>query len=556
MLNDYFKATFIAGGLAMFLIVLVLRLLYLQVYKHSFYLNMANNQSLAEITLNKNRGLIYDRNFIKLAENVHSASIYVDAYRIEDSKKFINLLRKYGVYLSDDTKKRIYDKKRFVWIKRGMNIDQAKKIANLDSSLHVIINEDRFYPNGDILSKIVGFTGIDNQGLEGIEAFFDKELRGEDVNIAVLKDSRGNTMVFEDKFVKIKPESEIRLSIDAKLQKIVSSIVYQDLKSFDAKSAIAAAMDVHTGEILFSVSYPTFDGNNFTKFDKKLWKEPLFNYLFEPGSIFKAVTFASLFENGFLRGNEKVNCENGKYSIAGHIFNDVKKHKLLTYDEVFAYSSNIGTIKLTDSLNSKKFYESIKKYGFGISTNPVGFTDEAGLVRDVKEWSLLSKPSISIGQEILVTPVQMLRFYAAIANGGYLIAPTVLKSQLKDKKQIFSSKTSEFMKRLLIKAVNEGTGQNSKSEVLQIAGKTGTAQKFDKSLRKYSNTDYNASFIGFFPAENPKFAVLVLFDSPKKSIYGGNTAAYTFKRIAHQMAIYYNIGLKRIMVKNENRKAS
>ena len=164
MLNDYFKATFIAGGLAMFLIVLVLRLLYLQVYKHSFYLNMANNQSLAEITLNKNRGLIYDRNFIKLAENVHSASIYVDAYRIEDSKKFINLLRKYGVYLSDDTKKRIYDKKRFVWIKRGMNIDQAKKIANLDSSLHVIINEDRFYPNGDILSKIVGFTGIDNQG--------------------------------------------------------------------------------------------------------------------------------------------------------------------------------------------------------------------------------------------------------------------------------------------------------------------------------------------------------------------------------------------------------
>jgi cell division protein FtsI (penicillin-binding protein 3) len=556
MLNDYFKATFIAGGLAMFAIVIVFRLLYLQLYKHNFYADMANSQSLAEITLNKNRGIIYDRNMTKLSENVHSASLYVDAYRLKEIDKFMEQLKKYGIYLSSDTKKRIYEKRRFVWIKRGIDIDLARKIANIDDSLQVVINEDRFYPKGDILSNIVGFTGVDNQGLEGVEAFFDKKLRGENVKITILKDSRGNTMVFEDKYLKIKPESEITLSIDADLQKIVSSILYQDLKTFDAKSAVAAAMDVHTGEILFSVSYPTFDGNNFSKYSKKLWKEPLFYYLFEPGSIFKAATFAALFENGLLTENKVVDCENGKYRIAGHIFNDVKRHKLLRYDEVFAHSSNIGTIKLTESLDSKKFYESLKRYGFGDTTNPVGFTDETGLVRDVKNWSLLSKPSVSIGQEVLVTPIQMLRFYSAIANGGYLVTPTILKMDVKGKEQIFSKKTSEFLKDLLIKVVNEGTGQNAKSEFFQIAGKTGTAQKFDNDAKKYSKTDYNASFIGFFPADNPKFAVIVLFDSPKKSIYGGSTAAYTFKKIVHQMAIHYKLGIKRIMVKNEIRKAS
>ncbi|MBZ4672649.1 penicillin-binding protein 2 [Deferribacterales bacterium Es71-Z0220] len=556
MLNDYFKATFIAGALTVCLIIILGRLLYLQVYKHTFYENFSKKQSTAVITLDRNRGVIYDRNGKVLAQNVYNASVYVDASKVDNPRNFLYILKVNGIELPKKIKEKILKKDRFVWIVRGIDVEKAKKISRLDDNLQMILQENRFYPEGDVASKIVGFTGIDNQGLEGVEAFFDSSLKGEKVNVSVLKDSRGKTLVFEDRAVKTNPENSLYLSIDSNLQKVATSILYNDLKEIGAKSVFAAAMDVNTGEIIFSSSVPTYDSNEFDKYEKTLWKDPLFYYLFEPGSIFKAVTFSVLAEENLIKRDEKVYCENGKYPYAGHIFNDVHKFERLTYEEIFANSSNIGTIKLTEKISSAQFYKYLKKYGFGELTGTKGFAEESGFLRNVKDWSKLSKPSVSIGQEILVTPIQMLRFYGALANGGYAVRPTIIKGKTEEREKILSAQTATLLKKLLIAAVETGTGQNAKSELIKIAGKTGTAQKFDKSTNSYSYRDYNASFIGFFPVEKPRYVMIVTYDSPRKSIYGGSTAAYTFKKIAEQMAIHFRLNINKMMVENENRKAS
>jgi len=556
MLNDYFKATFIAGALTVCLIIILGRLLYLQIYKQSFYENFSKKQSTAVITLDRNRGIIYDRNGKVLAQNVYNASVYVDASKLDNPRNFIYILQVNGIKLSKRIKEKILKKDRFVWIERGIDIEKAKKLTRLDRNLQMILQESRFYPEGDVTSKIVGFTGVDNQGLEGVETFFESSLKGEKVTVSVLKDSRGKTLVFEDRAVKTNPENSQYLSIDSALQKVVTSILYNDLKEIGAKFAFASAMDVNTGEIIFSSSVPTYDSNEYDKYDKTLWKDPLFYYLFEPGSIFKAVTFSVLAEENLIKKDEKIYCENGKYTYANHVFNDVHKFKNLTFEEIFVNSSNIGTIKLIERVSSKKFYKYLKKYGFGELTGTKGFAEESGSLRRVEDWSKLSKPSISIGQEILITPIQILRFYAAIANDGYAVRPTIIKGKTEEKERILGVQTTNLLKKLLIDAVETGTGQNAKSEFIKIAGKTGTAQKFDKSTNSYSYRDYNASFIGLFPVKRPRYVMIVTYDSPRKSIYGGSTAAYTFKKIVEQMTIYYKLNIEKMMVENENRKAS
>lgn len=556
MLNDYFKATFIAGALTVCLIIILGRLLYLQVYKHSFYENLSKKQSTAVITLDKNRGVIYDRNGKVLAQNMYNASVYVDASKLDNPKNFIYVLKVNGIELSKRIKDKILKKDRFVWVVRGVDVEKAKKITRLDDNLQMILQEGRFYPEGGVVSKILGFTGIDNQGLTGVETFFDSTLKGEKVTVSVLKDSRGKTLVFEDRGVKTNPENSLYLSIDSVLQKLATSILYNDIKEIGAKSAFAAAMDVETGEIIFSSSFPTYDSNDYDRYDKTLWKDPLFYYLFEPGSIFKVVSFSVLSEENLLKKDEKIYCENGEYTYANHMFNDVHKFDYLTYEEIFSNSSNIGTIKLIEKVSPRKFYNYLKKYGFGELTGVKGFAEESGILRRVEDWSKLSKPSISIGQEILVTPIQMLKFYAAIANGGYSIRPTIIKGKTEEKEKILSAQTAKLIKDLLTVAVETGTGKNAKSEFIKIAGKTGTAQKFDKLTNSYSKSDYNSSFIGFFPAERPKYVMIVTYDSPKKSIYAGSTAAYTFKKIVEQMIIYFKLNPQKIMVADESKTAS
>ncbi|MGA1862964.1 penicillin-binding protein 2 [Deferribacter thermophilus] len=558
MLSERGKIGFISFVIFCLFITIVLRLGYLQVYKHQYYLKLSKSQSIDEVKIKSERASIYDRNGVLIAKDNNKASLFVYGLDKSKEKEVIKKLRKYNIY-----KKNISG--GFKWLIRNVDVEFAEKVSKVSENIDYIINKKRFYPYIDSLAHILGFTGVDNQGLYGIEAYYEKKLAGEDIIYTVLKDSRGKLITHKNSILNLKNGNLIKITIDSKLQKIAEAILKEDLEKFRANKGIVALMDIKTGEILISLSVPSFDPNNFKKFNKQLWKNPVTHFTFEPGSIFKPVTFAYLFTEKKIDLDKTINCENGAYRVYGNTFNDVHKYKKLSVAEVLVYSSNVGTVKLIDDANNDRFYKFLRKVGFGNPSNVVGGSEEAGLLRPTKEWSKLSKYSLSIGQELYVTPIQMLRFYSGIANGGTFVTPTYIKEIVynnnliipkQKKEQLINPLVAKKIQKLLTLVVEKGTGQNAKSDFVAIAGKTGTAQKFDFSLKRYSSKNYVASFAGYFPADNPQYAMIVVYDSPKSSIYGGSTAAITFRKIAEQVMIYFRQGLKIYRVSDESKRSA
>jgi cell division protein FtsI (penicillin-binding protein 3) len=555
MLSERLKISFLVGIISVVIAVIFVRLIYLQVYKHDFYQKHALKQSISTITLHKDRGTIFDAEGDILAKNIYVASIYSYGKDIKDISYVKRVFAKEGLNLSSKTIKRIRKRKGFVWLKRGVDIEKAQRINSLIKKTNFVIHEKRLYPEKFLAANILGFTGIDNQGLYGAELKFDKVLSGKEVKIVALKDSRGKFILTEDKTAYEKPVSKLYLTINGDLQRIAENILLDDIKYFGAKKVIGLAMDVNTGEILFDVTIPTFDPNNYSRYKRSTWKNASTNYLFEPGSIFKPVTFGFLLSKG-LNLEKKVDCENGRYKIYNHTIKDVHKYKIITAEEVLVHSSNVGTVKLNKDYSSKEFYNFLKEIGFGEKTGIQGLSEEKGQLRNIKKWSGLSKASISIGQEILITPIQILRYYAAIANGGILYTPQILdkysgEEKLEKKvsyKRVLDPDVAENLRYLLTKVVTDGTGKNAGLNFIEVAGKTGTAQKFDNKKGSYSKKNYVAAFAGFFPANNPEIAMLIIYDSPKKSIYGGSTAAISFRKIAEQIAIMKKMNIKEIQV--------
>lgn len=537
--------------------IIVLRLAYLQIVKYDYYTDLAENQVEKVIEITNNRGVIFDRNGNLLASKKKGASIFLYGKGFSDYLSLKNALRQVGIYMNPGEVKSLAQSNGFRWVKRGIDLSQAYRLKDIYPEIGIIKHEMRFYPNNSLSADIIGFTGIDNQGLFGVEYKLDSILKLQKTTFSALRDSRGNLISLENK-VSRDIEKMVYLTIDSQIQRVSEIILENDTKAFGAKLGFAAAIDVYTGDIIFSASYPTFDPNKYYEYPKSLWKNELTQFLFEPGSIFKPIIFSFLIESGLINENERIYCENGSYRVGNHIFNDVRPYSNLNIYDIMVYSSNIGMVKLAGRLNAEKFYKYLKQVGFGNKTNVYGLSEENGYVRPVKDWSKLSKYSITIGQEVLVTPIQMLRFYAAIANDGFLVKPRVINRIVpegyfdSEYKRVFSSDTSNILKGILKEVVIRGTGKNARAALFDIAGKTGTAQKFDTQLKRYSKRDYIASFVGFFPVKKPKYAMIVLYDSPRKSIYGGTTAAKTYKKIAEQIAIIENIGVKQLVARNEN----
>jgi len=534
-----------------FVICIVARLVYLQINKYEFFYGLSQNQSSKEFTIVQNRAVITDRNGEVLAKNKKIASMYVFSKQLENPAQLISELRRVGIGISRKNQQKILDRDGFVWISRDVDVEVAEYFSKKYRSIGYIVDEGRYYPYKNLFSQIIGFVGIDNQGLYGIEKLYDEYLKGEEISIIAWKDSTGKYILFHDKEGIISKEKEFTITLDKNMQTIAELSLMNGVEEFKADKGIAIGMDVKTGEILFAVSYPGFDANKYTKYPQDLWKNYSTYYLFEPGSIMKPFTFIYLLEKDMLNLNENVFCENGKYNIYNHTIKDVHPYGTLSASDVLVKSSNIGTIKLNSKIPSKEFYEYLKSLGFGNATKVVGSGEEEGLLRNYKKWSGLSQPSISIGQEILVTPIQIVRLYAAIANGGYLLKPKFVKtSDNETVRKVFTEKSLSIVRPLLREVVERGTATTAKSDYVSIAGKTGTAQKFDKRLGKYSDSEYTASFAGFFPYEDPKIAMVVIYENPRKSIYGGTTAAVTFKKIAEEISVLLGHKIKHLRIKD------
>lgn len=531
----------------LFFVAITCRLFYLQIVQHDFYDKFVHTQSKVNVVFTKDRGLILDKNLKPLAQNHKVASLYTFGKNIENPDVFVKALKSGGIAVKKDMAKTLSSKDSFVWIARHVSLEKAKELKEKVPGLEYLLEDARFYPEGNMLAGLIGRTGVDNQGLSGIEYYKDKELKGKTIPVNVMKDSRGKLILFDDSVLKTEPDTSIVLTVDSELQAVAESILNGDLENFQATRAMVLAIDVNSGDVVLAAQAAK---------GGKLDKSYATSYLFEPGSIFKAVSFSYLIENGLFRPEEKVNTSK-PVILYGHSIKDVYTYKELTQTEVFTKSSNIGTVTLMMDVPKSDFHKFMVKSGFGQKTGIEGVSEESGVLRDVKKWSGLSLASLSIGQEIMVTPMQVARYYAAVANGGFLVQPRVIDYIITDNKKIytsnaqeriFSEKTSSMLLEMLSSTVNTGTGKRALSNIVTIGGKTGTGQMLDKATGTYSKTDYVASFAGIFPVENPKIAMVVIYESPRSSIYGGQTGAQTFKKIAEQIAFSYDLGNERTKV--------
>jgi cell division protein FtsI (penicillin-binding protein 3) len=555
MSNDKVRINFFASLAFAALGVLMFRVAYLQLVQGDFYTAYAGKQAKGVVESTRGRGFILDVNGEPLALNKKSASLYVFTGEINDRKGFVQKLRQAGLKLSSETVNRLLKNKGFVWIERNMDIHDAEAVQRKVPNVEYIMEEQRLYPERKLAASVIGFTGTDNKGLSGLEYRYENILQGHKMQLLSLKDNKGKRIVYEDTRKEKEIDTYLYMTIDKYLQGMSEEVLREDTARFGAKRGIAVAMDAYTGDIIFAASSGGFDANEFGNYSKKEWKNYPAGFLYEPGSIFKPVLFSLLLDKKNQDIREMVNCENGKFTLYGHEIKDVHPYGILTFRQILMKSSNIGTMKLSDKVTKKEFHEFMQRSGFGQKTGIAGISEEEGILREVNKWSGLSKPSISIGQEIMVTPLQIVRFYSAIANGGRLIRPNIVSRVENggstyrpkfDEVRLFSEQTAQTMQRLLRDVVEEGTGSNAKSDFVPISGKTGTGQKIDTSTGTYSERDYVASFAGVFPAENPRVAMVVLYESPQKSIYGGSTAALTFKVLAEQLSMH--MGLKRSYV--------
>lgn len=526
-------------GVVVFLGVIA-RLVDLQIIDGERYKNFVASQISSHLTVSENRGYIYDKEGNLLAGNKTAASLYTFRKNIGSYNSFVRQLSKYGITLNSKTKNALTKKDTFTWIARQIDIDKAEKMTENINGLEYFKEEARFYPQGSMLANVIGFTGVDNKGYSGIEYHLNKDLEGKRVSVESLRDSRGRLLLFDDKSDMVRADTEVYLTITSRIQSAAEYMLREGAKQFGAKNGSVVAMDIKTGEIILAASVQTFDPHNYSKYPKSSWKNHPFSYVYEPGSIFKTVAFSYLEETGRLDKGIKVDT-NKKITIGGYTYSDTKDYGVLSVDEIYTHSSNIGTAALIRNEKNIDFYNFLYNSGFGSKTGVYGIGEESGILKDVSNWSRTSRTSIAIGYEVLVTPLQMARFYGAVANNGIMVTPVILSKIIKngqeeiiktEEKRIMSPETASYILSLMQKTVEDGTGINAKTQLTKVAGKTGTASIYDSKAKAYSKKNYSASFAGVFPAENPKVAMVVVYESPTSSIYGGSTAANVFRQIA------------------------
>jgi len=555
-----------------FLLFCLARLFFIQLFSSNYLAEMAKKQHSLFLELEPVRGGIYDCNLKAQAINIAMNSLYASANEIlpKDKEAVINklapILNLSHTYLKD----RIYRKKSFVWIARKIAPDQSEQIKNLRiRGLGFLRETKRIYPNGYLASQIIGFAGIDNAGLEGIEMTSDKYLRGEAGWAVFLRDARQKKLEIWEKMIPPKDGYDMILTIDEVIQYIAERELDKAYTKHHAKGATIIVMNPYTGAILALANRPTFDLNEHSQVSKDRIRDRGLCDLFEPGSVFKIVTAAAAFEEKKVTETDRFFCENGRYKVGPHILHDHEPEGWLSFREVIEKSSNIGTVKAAQILGPDTLYKYIKLFGFGAKSGIDLPGEISGLIREPKAWSKISIAAVPIGQEVGVTAIQLVTAMSVIANGGQLMKPYVI-SEIKDKygemikvfspqvrNRVVSAETAARLRKILAGVVAEGTGRLAKIEGFSAAGKTGTAQKLEPN-GTYSHSKFVGSFVGFAPAEDPLIAVAVVMDEPHPAYYGGVVAAPVFKNVANDVIRYIRSTQKVIKPKvaDEDKKAS
>jgi len=549
-----FRITTILVFFCLLAFIVAGRAFQLQVLKRDQLCKLAERQYKNKIPLVPKRGTIYSKGYEELAVTVEVDSVYAEPDDIEDPKLASKRL---APVLSVSRKKledRFSSSKSFVWLARKVSPSLIKRVKSLDIQGIGFVKENRrFYPNAELASHVVGFSGIDGSGLGGIELAQDTQIKGKVEFVRAERDALGKRTLPKDLgFEDYLTGNSIVLTIDKTIQYTAEKELANAVRKSGAKGGTAIVMDPKTGEVLAMANYPQFNPNDISSYPQAALKNKAIVDTYEPGSTFKVFLLAAALEEGVVKPGDKFFCENGSMEFAGKVIHDTHKHGTLTVREIMKVSSNIGAAKIAVKLGKERYHGYLSSFGFGSPTGIELKGEGSGILRSMKTWSKLELANISFGQGVSVTPLQLTTAFSAIANGGYLMKPYLVKDIL-DKdgkvikrnqpqivKKIISGETALKVTEMLRDAVAEGgTGTAAALAGYDVAGKTGTAQKVSGG-RGYAGNKHVASFIGFVPAQSPKLVVLVAIDEPEGVQYGGVVAAPVFKAIAESSLRYLN----------------
>lgn len=532
-------------SLAAALTVISGQLFSLQVYQYPKLVEAAKRQFWRRVPSVSRRGTIYDRNGRELAISLVTSSIFARPSLVEDPEGTAAALSAALGMPVGQIRERLQTDKSFVWIKRSVSPEEAEAVSRLMlKGIESDGESKRFYPKQQQAAHLLGFVGTDDRGLEGLELQYDAYLAGKRKWIVRQQDAKRRPIFREE--AGDAQGADLYLTIDEVIQYVAERELEAAVTQSGALSGSAIVMDPFSGEILALANYPTFDPNAYARAAAFARRNRAVADYYEPGSAFKVIVGAGALEEKFVRPEDRFNGEGGAIEVGGVTIRDHERFENLTFSEVLVHSSNVGAIKVGMRLGKSLYYDYISGFGFGNLTEIDLPGETPGMIRRPKEWSALSLASLSIGQEISVSPLQMLVAMSAIANGGNLVRPYVAKSIVAadgkvvrenapmQVRRVVSEATARTLASILKGVVTEGTGKAAAVEGFEVAGKTGTSQKIDRATGRYSRHKVVASFVGFVPVEQPRLAIIVAIDEPSILRWGGSIAAPTFREIARE----------------------
>jgi cell division protein FtsI/penicillin-binding protein 2 len=545
----------VAGVALLWMTAVFGRLGYLQLIRHSDYLVRAQRQQQRTIEITPKRGAIYDRNMHPLAMSVPVESAFAVPSEIGDNKAMAARLLSGVLGIPRDVlEARFESGGSFVWILRKLPPDKAEAVRALNlKGVYLQGENQRYYPKRELASHVLGFVDLDEKGLGGIEYGLDSTIRGKSEKIVVMADARQRW--FDGGAAQKDQGANVVLTIDEKVQYIAERELAAAIAKTHALAGTVIVQNPNNGAILALANWPKFNPNSPNDVKNEARMNRAVSAIYEPGSTFKLITLAAAFDQNLIRPEEVFNCENGAVYVAGHRIRDHKPFGLLTVSDILAQSSDVGAIKIAIRVGAPKFYEYIRAFGFGQQTGIDLPGESRGLLRRLENWTPVSIGSISMGQEVGVTPLQLVTAVSSIANGGTLYKPHVVAELRRgdqpmslisavapsEPKEVIRPETAATLRRLMEGVVLNGTGKLARLDGWTAAGKTGSAQKIDPATGRYSPTQLIASFTGFAPINDPAVTILVSLDSPVGRHEGGMVAAPVFKRIAEQVLPYLDM---------------
>ena len=550
--NPRLRWLIVWGVAAIWMGAVLARLGYLQLFCYSDYFAKAQHQQQRTYEISPMRGDIFDRKGRQLAISIPMDSVFADPAEIKEPDMVARLLSRVLDVPAEDLEAKIRDSAKPVRLAKKLSADMVERIDEMNLKGVFFQKENRrVYPQHEFLSHVLGWVDVDEKGMGGIEQELDKFIRGRPGRVMVMAD--GKRQFYDRNEASADPGASVVLTIDQSIQFIAEKELAIAMAETHSKSGTVVVQDPSNGALLAVANWPTFDPNDPGKFPVEKRQDLAVAAAYEPGSTFKTITMTSAIENHATNPDVMVDCQMGSILVAGRLIHDWHPFGVLSVRDVLAHSSDVGTIKVALNLGAPRFYETMRKFGIGQPTGIELPGENHGKLRALDNWTASSIGSVAIGQEVSVTPVQIISAISAIANGGTLYRSHVVQEirgsgsadlplpKRPEPTEVTDAKTAATVREMMEDVILKGTGTPARLNGYTAAGKSGTAQKIDTNTGRYSPNQYVASFVGFAPVNEPAVTILVVLDSPEGAHHGGEVGGPVFKRVAEQVLAYLDV---------------